>query len=188
MNQNAKLIIVCIAAATIAFPILASMGINTPFPFADWGKQITAYFSGLSFDKITTTFWGLIGSLGGATGIAAGLGYAVTQLKKQKKAITSEFSNFKNQASQELGKLSDAKLQTDTQLESITKQKTDLTQQYQDSQKQFSELKSKYDTEVTKLQNDLKATENIAAKKAAIADSPEIQQLLKTNLLKNNPP
>src|SRR5665647_668202 len=151
MKDAVKLIIVLVAVALIAFPILAYMGVNSPLPFADWGQTIYSFFS----TKATTTFstvYGLVGATGVSAASAVALGYAYTQIKKQKTAVTNWAQNT---ISQKDAAIEDLSGQTST----LTKASTVKDEAFTKLNTAHTELTSQYSglqTKVASMEGQLK--------------------------------
>jgi hypothetical protein len=149
-------IVVCIACF-IAFPILALLGVNSPLPFSDWGRNLTTRLNSVNLAGVTGVDLSLIGGLGGATGAAAGLGWLYKQVKKANTTLTSSLSSLKidtaNQvtasktAAQTAEEKAAALQQTYTaKQEELSKVATDAKTQYANMQTNYSKIESEKNT------------------------------------------
>jgi len=165
MRQIFQVIIIGAVACLIAFPILVYMGINTPLPFTDWGHQIVAFFSGLKLDKITTSFWALIGGTGAATGAAGALAYIYTKTKGALKQTQTSLTATQDQAQTYFN-----------QKETLTQANAELQENSNTVMKQFSTEKEQLTTQV----------EEYKSKALTLEDQIKRQAIEKEVLVKQN--
>lgn len=156
MNQIVPLIIVVVAAAVIAFPILVLLNIN---PFAEWGHTIAASLTSFNFAGVPASIWGLVGGLGAASGISAALGYIVKELKKKVTSVTSQFTNLQTSSSNQISQLQ--KETADVQTASTTKINA-LTEENSLISTQANQIKNELETTKQSLAAQIKASEELA--------------------------
>ena len=164
MNQILKLLIVVALAVLVAFPILAYKGVNSPLPFHDWGVAIYSGLSTLSLNKISASFWALIGSVGGLAGLSGGLAYIYKKTKTTLQQTQTALSNTQQQA---------ATLTTKTN--SLTQANSELQAKSDASLKQLSAEKEAALTQAKTYQGQVE-TQAEALKRAAIAKEELVKQ------------
>jgi hypothetical protein len=150
MKDAIKLIIVLVVVALIAFPVLAYMGFS---PFAEYGLTIYTFIS----TKASTTFgtvYGLVGATGISAASAVALGFAYTQIKKQKTAITNWAQNTissKDAAIEDLNgqtsTLTKASTVKDEAFTKLNTAHTELTTQYSGLQSKVASMEGQLKTQ-----------------------------------------
>jgi hypothetical protein len=140
-------IVVCIACF-IAFPILALLGVNSPLPFSDWGRNLTTRLNSVNLAGVTGVDLSLIGGLGGATGAAAGLGWLYKQVKKANTTLTSSLSTLKadtvNQVSAAKTASQTAEEKAVSLQQTYEQQKAALTAKAKEAETQYQTVQSGY--------------------------------------------
>ena len=164
MRTIFKFILLALLAVLIAFPILAYMGVNSPLPFNTWGTQIYTSLSTLNFNKVSTSFWALIGSVGGLAGLSGGLAYIYKKTKTSLQQTQTALSNTQQQA---------ATLTTKTN--SLTQANSELQAKSDASLKQLSAEKEAALTQAKTYQGQVE-TQAEALKRAAIAKEELVKQ------------